>query len=395
MKKLYSGGIKIFLITGVLWFVLMPTAFADSNYELLQQIRNATQATARYVNSILVDLESTGKQVLNAITAPTPKVDETTKANTQVGSSLTEAQKNYELPLTADAINALLTNTADNAASSPQTKLVGLSGPDFPVYRRFKVTPNREISLPDMGMQGPSPFNSDTLLGKVAFPDGAGDGGSDCQSSANQSDNNKPLCQSYAAQSFIGYLSGLGSTPIVPAFSNMKAKGFTETQIKDFRNSSSVQDYLATLRSYVAQQSAGMSQLNYLYAQRVIQKDLGKRLNVHKYGTVDGKGKVTPGEVIADVSPLQAEEYLATRRVSDPGWYKEMESTTSPMVLARETLYILAEIRLELFKARMENQRLLATLAALQLQGVKSQKILIDQQASTIKWPTPPQPNEG
>jgi hypothetical protein len=394
MKKLPSRWITIFLTTGVLWFALTPPAFADSIYDLLQQIRNATQATAKYVNSILVDLESTGKQVLDAMTAPTPKIDEVTKANTQIGSSLTEAQTNYELPLTTDAINAVLTNTADNAASSPQTKLVGLSGPDFPIYRNFKIAPNREITLPDMSAQGPSPFNSDTLLGKVAFPDGAGDGGSDCQSSANQS-GNKPLCQSYAAQSFIGYLSGLGSPPIVPAFSSMKAKGFTETQIKDFRNSSGVQDYLAALRSYVAQQSAGMSQLNYLYAQRVIQKDLGKRLNVHKYGTVDAKGKVTPGEVIADVSPLQAEEYLATRRVSDPGWYKEMESATSPMVLARETLYILAEIRLELFKTRMENQRLLATLAALQLQGVKSQKILIDQQASTIKWPTPPQPDEG
>lgn len=212
---------------------------------------------------------------------------------------------------------------------------------------------------------------------------------SNCQSGPKQG-TDKPLCQSYAAQSFIGFVSGLSNPPNIPSFSSLKSKNVSEDQINAFRQSAPVQQYLAELRAYTAEQSVGLNNFYHLYAQRIIQKDLGKKLNVHEFSTVDEKGNIVPGQPIADVSPLEAEEYLARRRVYDPAWYKDMESATSPLTLARESLYILAEIRLELFKARMENQRLLATLSTLQLQSLRTQKILIDQQASLLKLPSPP-----
>lgn len=386
MKKQQT--ILTLTLTSVLWLGFATPCQAQTE-ELLRQIRDATQATASYVNSILTDLESAGEQLLDAITAPTPQVDDVTKANTQIGSGIKEAQKSYELPLTADAIESLLTNTSDNPKGSSMARLTSLTGPDFPTYKFFKIMPNMSASLTNSTGQGPSPFNIEALLSKVAFPDGAKEENNNCQSGPKQG-TDKPLCQSYAAQSFIGYISGLSNPPNLPSFSSLKSKNVSEDQINSFRQSPAVQQYLAELRAYTAAQSVGLNNFFHLYAQRIIQKDLGKKLNVHEFSTVDEKGNITPGQPIADVSPLQAEEYLAKRRVYDPAWYKDMESATSPMTLSRESLYILAEIRLELFKARMENQRLLATISTLQLQSLRTQRVLLDQQASTLKLPTPP-----
>src|SRR5262249_20742535 len=138
------------------------------------------------------------------------------------------------------------------------SKLTGLTGPDFPIYKFFKIAPNMQVSLPESAQEGPSPFNIDTLTAKVAFPDGAGEKGN-CQAGPGQQTSNKPLCQSYAAQSFIGYVSGLSNPPSVPSFNVLKAKNVSETQINQFRTSPKVQAYLAELRAYTVAQSVGLS----------------------------------------------------------------------------------------------------------------------------------------
>jgi hypothetical protein len=377
------------ILASFLWFGLAASAKAESIQNLLMEIRDATQATANYVNSILSDLQSTGQQVLTALTTPTPEINDVTKANTQIGSGISKEESEYELPLTLTAIDNILTNTTAKTPSS-QLTLLTLPGPDFPFYKSYTIGPNMNVSAPTGSGQGPSPFLLDTLIGNVAFPDGATQGSNDCQSAPGKS-GNKPLCQSYAAQGFIGYVSGLSNPPVVPGFNTLKSKGVSEESARTYRHLSQVQNYLAELRSYAAAQSVGINNLYHLYAERIIQQGLGKTLNIHKASTVDATGKVVPGEVIPDVSPLQAEEYLAKRRVHDPAWYKDMESATSPLTLARETLYVLAEIRLELFRLRMDNERLLTTMATMQLQSLKSGKTLLDQQASTLPaLPSPP-----
>jgi hypothetical protein len=378
------------LVTGFLWLSLVPEVKAQPIQILLQQIRDATQETASYVNAILTNLQSAGKQVLDALTKPTPHIEDVTKANTQIAPSIEKEQTEYELPLTTTAINQILTNTSGNIANSPQANLVALPGPDFPSYKSYSVAPNVSMSSPAGSNQGPSPFSLDTLIGKISFPDGSAQGSNDCQSAPGQASGNKPLCQSYAAQGFIGFLSGLSNPPLVPAFNTLKGKGVGQDAATTFRNSSTVQNYLAELRAYTAAQSVGLDNFYHLYAERIIQTGLGKTLNVHKFSAVSAQGQTTPGEPVPDVSPLQAEEYLATRRVYDPEWYKNMESATSPLTLARETLYTLAEIRLELFRARLENERVLAAISATQLQQLRIQKTLLDVQAGSIVLPSPP-----
>lgn len=381
MKNIYLQRLVTFSFVNFLW-LFAPAA--DAQTELLQQIRDATQATANYTDQVLVALQSTGKQVLDALTVPTPAITDTTKGNTQIAPAITKARSDYQAPLTMKAVTTLLSTTA-NTQPTLLSQLTSLPGPDFPSYTTFAIAPSMRINLPTNADH--SAFNIDSLLSAVAFADSTKGGGGDCQSGPGASDNSKPLCQSYAAQSFITYVSGASNPPVVPGFNTLTPPAYSPTQVSQFRSTPKVQLYLAELRSYASAQSVGLSNLYRLYAERIIQQGLGRILNVHKYSTVDANGNITPGEVIPDVSPLQAEEYLAKRRVYDPGWYKSMESATSPLTLARETLYVLAEMRLEMYKTRMEYQRLLATVSAMQLTQMKTQKILLDQQASMIELP--------
>jgi hypothetical protein len=382
MKKIDQQQVLTLTLASFLW-LFAPQAHSQV-IPLLQQIRDATAATANYTNSILTDLRTAGKQALDALTAPTPSIDDTTKANTQIGSGVSKAKSDYQVPLTSKAVTTILSTTA-NDQPTLLSQITSLPGPDFPSYKSFSVAPSMRINLPTNTEH--SPFNIDTLLGTVSFSDGATKGSDDCQSSPGQGDGSKPLCQSYAAQSFIAYASAASNPPVVPAFKTLTPPAYSQTQVSQFRSSPKVQLYLAELRSYTAVQSAGLSNLYHLYAERIIQQGLGKTLNVHKYGTVDANGNIIPGEMIPDVSPLQAEEYLAKRRVYDPAWYKSMESATSPLTLARETLYLLAEMRLEMYKTRMEYERLIATMSVMQLNQMKTQKALLDQQGSMIELP--------
>lgn len=362
-----------------------PVKAQGIEIELLKEIRDYTKATANYVNTLLSDIQAAGKELLEALTAPTPAIDDTTKANTQIAPAISKAAE-YRTPLMDKALMTIMSTTASEQPTI-LAESTNLPGPDFPLYSTFRIAPNMQMNLPG-GRTGPSPYSLDSLLDEIAFSEGSKE--NNCQSKPeppSSASSQKPLCQSFAAQSFISYLSALANPPLIPDFKKLAPPIYSQTQISQFRSSTKVQNYLTALRSYTAAQSVSLSNLYHLYAERVIQEGLGKTLNVHKYSTVDEAGKVVPGEVIPDVSPLQAEEYLAKRRVYDPGWYKEMESTTSPFTLARETLYVLAEIRLELFKNRMETERLLATLSSMQLVALKPEKALLDQQASTIEMP--------
>jgi hypothetical protein len=65
-------------------------------------------------------------------------------------------------------------------------------------------------------------------------------------------------------------------------------------------------------------------------------------------------------------SPLQMENYIRLHRVQDPNWYKKM-STASPAAIAREQLYVSAQMLAAQQQAHLDSQRLLmATLLSSQ-----------------------------
>lgn len=107
--------------------------------------------------------------------------------------------------------------------------------------------------------------------------------------------------------------------------------------------------FLVGLLARAAKQSVGLSNLNQMFARRIRNARTGK-------------------------SPLEHEHEMVTRRLKEK-WHDDMEKAT-PLTLQREMLYLLAEINYQLYQQRRDNERLLATVSAMQLEQLDVQKIL-------------------
>lgn len=143
--------------------------------------------------------------------------------------------------------------------------------------------------------------------------------------------------------------------------------------------------YLVTLRNYVASQSVATSNLYQMLAKRHVIPNLGAQA-----GMTDAQGNP-----VTDASQLQVENYIATRRVNNPAWYHAMEKA-SPTAVARETLYVLAEIESSLNDLKRTNERMLATLSAMELISLQNLRTNVDTMRGNLTPPPPqPQPNPG
>lgn len=130
-----------------------------------------------------------------------------------------------------------------------------------------------------------------------------------------------------------------------------------DTQKKEMQTSTDYQKYQATLRAYIATQSVGVSNLYQMMAERIPQPGLGKEVGMPN----------------ANASALQVQQYLATRRSQNKDWYQQM-AKASPVTIQREALFTMAEIRQQLFTLQLQNERLLATLSIMALQGQQMSK---------------------
>ena len=196
---------------------------------------------------------------------------------------------------------------------------------------KLGITPNTTKTIPDFGVgQGATqPQNTndylsfDSLVGPDAYP------------IAEDADKAEELDPQSISKRFIQFVSGM----MMPVAIDIKGKGTIEKA-----------EHLATMWSLVAQQSVGLSNLNYIFSRRITQKKLGESAGMAK----------------KDASPLEIDRYLAEKRAGAPQWFQEME-TASPVTLQRETLYVLAQIQRQLFLNYQQNERILATLSASQL----------------------------
>lgn len=203
------------------------------------------------------------------------------------------------------------------------------------------------------------------------------------------------------AEHFIKYLSNQYYPAPLVDFSKIIAQSNLD---KAFQITS-VQQYLYTLREMVASYSVGMSDLYYLYHQRIptdTEKLLGSKFqSITKSNLPKGMQK--------EASPLALEQWMAEHRLTSydpntsvPPWLKAMENAT-PATLQRETVYLLAEIRYEMFQDRMVQERILATLAAQQMQAMSAYQVQIQQLQTTIcsnklfkdSGACPPAPQQG
>lgn len=159
------------------------------------------------------------------------------------------------------------------------------------------------------------------------------------------------------AYNYIQLAGGLYQPAISPDITT-GMNSISDSQKKlNVQSSPEYQEYQATVRAYIAAQSAGATNLYQMLVKRIPQTDLGKVAGMNKN----------------DVSQLELEQYLATRRDQNPQWYDQMAKAT-PVTLQRETLFVLAEIRDQLFQLQQQNERMLATLSVMQLQSLQMNK---------------------
>jgi hypothetical protein len=118
------------------------------------------------------------------------------------------------------------------------------------------------------------------------------------------------------------------------------------------QNNPDFQKYRAALRSNLAAQSIGLSNLYSLMAKRVPQAGLGTKAGI-------------PDKTNA--SELEIQQYLASRRSQNIEWYKQM-AAASPATVSRESLFVLAEMQQQLFQMQLVNERILATLSMMEMQ---------------------------
>jgi hypothetical protein len=128
--------------------------------------------------------------------------------------------------------------------------------------------------------------------------------------------------------------------------------------IQSVQTAPDYQTYIVARRTLAAQQSAALTILYQIYA---------RRLPIPNIKAADtALNRDNP-------SALQIEDYIANWRTSSPAWYQAME-TAPPATIARETLYVLAEIQRQLQSIRMDNERLASMQAINQLAAMGATK---------------------
>lgn len=335
MKKHAVSSLRKILLLGTITTTVSLSAQAATLDDVVASI-NALRA---YIESAV---QSTMKTVNDLIYEDNPSMPATVTGNVGANNARPAISKNSE----ANTLNAIKTSLT-NKENKEVTRIATLPASD--------TYTNQTVSFNIFGNQtttnfaeGDKNFSLDTLLGTTNF---------------------SPSTQQQA-ENFIQIASNLYN-PILP---DITLKGLSDSQVTELQKSPDFQKYEAALRAYIAAQSVGISNLNQMLAVRITQKDLGSNT-----GLTDSNGNK-----ITDASIMQVEEYLAKRRATNKDWYDQM-AAASPATVSRETLFVLAELRQQLFELQKQNERLLATMSMMQLQTGQLNRSLLEQTAAPVK----------
>lgn len=190
--------------------------------------------------------------------------------------------------------------------------------------------------------------------------------------------------QDQAANNFINSIAGLNNPlPMANLVQFAKTQNADVTQV--VTQNPTIVSYLNDLRSFAALQSSGVSTLRQMYASRLASKT---------------DPKSTAGIALAalgmpNASPLQIENYMTTRRMTDPvttgtgGWYAQLSGETTTSLL-RMAVALLAENLAEQYNQRLQMERLNATMAIIELQQANSLRTNIQQDLKNINSIPPP-----
>lgn len=192
--------------------------------------------------------------------------------------------------------------------------------------------------------------------------------------SANASSYSQtPGPQQTAAMNFITFAGNLANPPPTIDFSSL-----SQTKFKAAMQDKDVIAYLLALRSYAAQESVGLANLYHLYAERV-------PVNTQSLKSSGQYSAIKQAGLYPEASPLMVDNYMATRRFTDPAWNTTMQQLATPAELMRQSNYLLQELLYQSYENRLLNERILATLSVMELQGAQTQTINLVQLYNTVR----------
>lgn len=184
--------------------------------------------------------------------------------------------------------------------------------------------------------------------------------------------------QQTQAASFINYITNMYRPATTLTLSTDKNTRNNQLALPD------VQGYLNDYRNYLSTLSIAISNLNYLYNERLVnpQANLGSQSGMSTLPTNKNTG--IGAQTISQASPLQVQQWMIERRINNPTWFGQMNAA-SPVDVARETLYVLAEIQAQMYQLHMDNERLLASSIATQMQAAQFVKTQLKTQRDQIQ----------
>jgi len=403
IKKILKSSIAIYLLTGVM---AIPVAFSASTSDnsnssntsttsntdsILSNIKSAVQGNgtsfntvSRKLDALLISTMEANANLMYQFDSYLSNADDTsthlgpinqlvqTDASNQTHANI--QAKLAEVPYTImDSSNAAyggLKKLLDHSGGSTETdrikKLADIKGTDT---LGFSNSNNKPASL--FGQLG----ISDAIQQKTY------DYGYDFDSLILPQ-SYKTNAQMMAANNFITYLSQGYKTSSFLDLSSLKNN---TKKLQPLKNTSQYQAYLVNNRSKMASLSVPLSNFYHFYSERANLKNI--------LDQIEEKGQPV-NQTIKDVvdtlasqninSLLELQSYTANHRINDQLWRKKMVSA-SPATVQRETLFVLAEMESQLQRLHLDNERLLATLSAAQMQMAQATMSSEDSSTSALQ----------
>lgn len=312
--------------------------------KLIYQV-DPSQASATQANIATI---SVGKQSMT----PNEFVNANTNYNTQTNINNALQMIPYAVTPPAKDTPAAKAYQAYLDNNSPRKLSIGIKGSDSLYVSKLSALEDSKLTLqqrtliakPTAAQLHNNYFNFDALFLPTAY-------------------NSDQLT---AAKRYLQYATK-DYQPLTNGIDLAKLQGMKPSKLIQFLESSSYQKYLLNTRSEMAARSMALTNLYHMMAERTPVSGLGTEA----------------GLPTKNASPLQVEKYIATHRVRNKNWYKQMASA-SPATVQRETVYILAETEAQNYQAHLDRERVLAALTSIEIQGIQLSQLMGKIQAANL-----------
>ena len=366
MIKKISRRLKTYLIAPFICGAVM-TGFTSP--ALADDSSTLTQTPCKNDTDCLVHGYGTSERIM--MFQPTYDQLQSMLSGTFIGQLLQPYQPNSLSPAltfnggTTQSLMTLLTSQGQEPQNAIKT-IPGL------LSRNIVIDPSSSSSQsasPDQQTKALNTLNLESLISPMVYRTISQDSGTN-------------INQQQLAQSYIIYAAGLVNPVQALDFSSIKYPTDKYNNLNDFlkdaQKTNEVATYLMNLRTYAAQQATGISNLFQLYYERMPITDSTTLQQAISIMTPPPGSSLSAPPPPNQLSLLQMQQYLATRRINDTNWYTQMQNAT-PATLSREILYLLAELPPALFQLHLDLERLIATVSVLEIQQTANSRLTLEQ----------------